>query len=385
MAAYRDGEVPVTTPAPAPVPPRGVAVENEAKRPFRSFGEQCFAAVQYALGRGVDKRLLYTNDQVNRLFGATGAGETVSSEGGFFIQPDVLPGVIEPMYDNDPVLSAVQRVPVGTNATSVKMNLVDETSRATGSRWGGVRAYWAGEASSVTASNVKLRQFQFDLNKLMALCYLTDEQIQDAAQVEAITQRAFPAEMRFILTDAIWRGTGVGMPLGFMNSGAWVKQAIEATQTIATTNTFIAANLSKMRARLPMSSRANAIFCYNQELEPKFYTATLGNQPLYMPNGLAGGLADGGGRLVGQSAYVSEFAEAEGTPGDIVLLDPTQYLVIEKGGVAAATSLHVKFLTDEATLRWTYRVGGAPLWHTTLTRYKGTAALSPFVGLDTRS
>ena len=73
-----------------------------------------------------------------------------------------------------------------------------------------------------------------------------------------------------------------------------------------------------------------------------------------------------------------------GTVGDIALVDYSQYALANKGGVQAAQSIHVAFLTDEVAFRWIYRVDGSPLWNAPLTPYKGSSTLSPFVVLATR-
>ena len=79
--------------------------------------------------------------------------------------------------------------------------------------------------------------------------------------------------------------------------------------------------------------------------------------------------------------YETEYNAALGTIGDILLVSPSQYQLIEKsGGVQYASSIHVYFTTDESAFRFVYRIDGAPQWNTTLTG-KDTVARSPFVDL----
>jgi hypothetical protein len=67
-----------------------------------------------------------------------------------------------------------------------------------------------------------------------------------------------------------------------------------------------------------------------------------------------------------------------------MLADMSQYLFWEKGGVQAASSIHVAFQTDEQVFRFTYRCYGCPSIASPLTPYKGTASTqSPFVILGT--
>lgn len=372
--------------------PRGVvgdvsatgATPNEAKRPFASFGEQMLAIVAAGKPGGRrDIRLNHINDRAMAV--ASGMNESVGSEGGFFIQPELLPGVIDPVFENDPIVSRVNRIPISGNA--IKYNVVDETSRANGSRYGGIQAYWAAEADTPTAKKPKLRLMELALKKIIGIGYLTDELQADAPAAEALLTRAFQSEVGFMIGDAIFRGLGGGMPLGFLNSSAYVSQAIEGSQTIANSNQYIALNLAKMLARVPASLWGDMIWLYNQELLPKLITAaisgTAGTVPVFMTQGgMTGKPFD---TILGRPAFASELCEAEGTTGDLIALVPSQYDLIDKGGPQAATSVHVRFIYDENTLRITYRTDGAPRWVSAVTRYKGSATLSPYVGLAARS
>ena len=86
-------------------------------------------------------------------------------------------------------------------------------------------------------------------------------------------------------------------------------------------------------------------------------------------------------RIHGRPAIEVEYAEALGTVGDIVLADLSKYQAIQKGGVETATSIHVKFLTDETAFRFVYRVDGAPMLSSPITPHKGSNTQAPFVTL----
>jgi HK97 family phage major capsid protein len=370
--------------SPRPVVTGGVP--NEAQRGFASVGEQLFAIIQAGRGAGIDVRLRHINAAAGINAAVSGMNEGVGSEGGFFIQPTLLPGVIDPVYNEDPILSRVTRIPIGSGTNGVKYNVIDETARTNGSRWGGIQMYWAPEGGTLTPSAPKMRQMALDLKKLIGLAYLTDELQMDAPAAESLLTRAFQAELSFMLGAAVFSGLGGGQPLGILNSGAVVSQAIEATQTIANTNQFIAANVAKMLARIPSSLWGDVIWLYNQELLPYLIQAVIGSSgavPLFMA---AGGLADRpNDTILGRAAFPSELCEAVGTPGDILAVVPSQYHMADKGGPQQATSMHVRFLNDEQTLRIVYRTDGAPVWRTSVTPYKGANARSPFVTLAVRS
>ena len=105
--------------------------------------------------------------------------------------------------------------------------------------------------------------------------------------------------------------------------------------------------------------------------------------PVYLPPGGLSG--DRFARLKGAPVIPTEFNPTLGTVGDIMLVDLSQYLLIDKGGPQADSSIHVRFINNEKTFRFIYRVDGRPLWNTVLTPAKGSNTLSPFVALATRS
>lgn len=358
----RSTEKPEVKPTPAK--------DNEKR--FASFGEQLMAAYRAAMPGGkVDERLTTR--------AASGLNESTPSDGGFLVQQDFVTELLKRTYETGILASKVKKIPISTNANGMKINAIDEDSRANGSRWGGVQTYWEGEADEITASKPKFRQMELSLKKLTGLCYATDELLQDAAALEAVIRQAFAEEFGFKIDDAILSGSGEGEPLGILSSGAIVTVAKEASQT----DIITVENLIKMWNRLWSRSRANAVWYINQELEPYLYTLKIGNKPVYIP---AGGLSEKPyGTLFGRPVVPIEQCSAAGEVGDIILADIGQYLLIDKGGVKSASSIHVRFLYDENVFCFIYRVDGKPIWTKPLTPYKGSATVSPFVTLAKRS
>jgi HK97 family phage major capsid protein len=209
----------------------------------------------------------------------------------------------------------------------------------------------------------------------------------DVGALEGVIKEGFIGEFGFLLDDAIINGTGAGQPLGILNAGCLVSVAKESGQTAAT---VVAENVIKMYSRLFASSRANAVWLINQAVEPQLFQMSLAvgtaGVPVYMP---AGGLsAQPYGTLFGRPVLPVEQCAALGTVGDILFADLTGgYVLAEKNGVQAASSIHVRFNYDEQVFRFVLRVDGQPVRATALTPYKGGsgATQSHFVALATRA
>ena len=219
----RDMEKPEAKPSPS---------KGDEKR-FSSFGEQLMAVYRAAAPGGRTDERLSTR-------AALGANETTPSDGGFLVQQDFVTELLKRTYETGILASKVKKIPISANANSLKINAVDEESRANGSRWGGIQTYWEGEAEELTASKPKFRQMELTLKKLTGLCYATDELLQDAAALESVIRQAFAEEFGFKIDDSILFGTGEGEPLGILNSGAAVTVAKDKDQTdIITVNNLI--------------------------------------------------------------------------------------------------------------------------------------------------
>ena len=343
---------------------------------FRSLGEQLQSVFTHAMSRGAehDSRLVRA---------PTGGSEVDPTGGGFLVQIDFASAIFMLAHDMGRLLSEVNKITISANANGIKIPGVDETSRANGSRWGGVSTTWVGEGTAVTPSRPKFRLIEFDLKKMMSTAYMTDELLQDTTALTGIYSQAFAEEIVFTTESAIFSGTGAGMPLGVMSSGAKIAVPKDAADTTATLS---AKDVINMWARLWARSMSNAKWYVQQDCLPSLITmnvpvSTAGGQIVYMPPG--GLSATPYATLLGREVVFTEYAPALGTEGDILLADLSQYTLVDKNGVSAATSMHVAFLTDEMVFRITYRVDGRPMWTVPLTPFAGLTK-SPFITCATR-
>ena len=278
------------------------AREVEKIKPFKNLGEMCQAVRMAALGQGP------RHPGLDMLAAAAGASEAVPSDGGIFVQKDIATDLLQRTYATGEVLSRVNRFPISANSNGLKMFSVDETSRADGSRFGGVQGFWTGEAAPMVGSRPKYKEIKLELHKLTALSYATDELLSDATALSAYLQKLVPQELNFKLEDSFFRGTGAGMPQGFLNAAAKIAVAKETGQLAAT---IVFQNIVKMFSRMWAPSRANAVWFINQDIEPELMALALpvgtGGIPVYLP---ANGLSDSPfARLMGRPVIPVEYCE----------------------------------------------------------------------------
>ena len=344
-------------------------------QPWLSFGEQLMAVKDAAVSHG--------QNMDARLKAPTGLSEEVPADGGFLVQTDFATTLLEKTFAASGIISRVFRVPISANSNSIKIPAVADSSRADGSRSGGILAYWVGEGDTKTPSYPSFAQVSLELKKLIGYTTCTDELLQDMSALEAWISRAFAAEFDFKIVDAIINGDGAAKPLGILNAPCLHTVTAETGQGAAT---IVAENIAKMWMSRFGPNSANYVWLYNQNIEAQLDTlnygvGATGGALVYMPPGGISGAPYA--TLKGRPMIPCEHAATLGTAGDLILADLSQYIMIDKGSMQSASSIHVNFTTDQTAFRFVYRCDGQPLWSTYLTPYKGsTSYQSPFVVLS---
>lgn len=365
--------------AEPPGNPAGFAVEDEADRavkgnPFKSLGEQLIAVRNAAFGN-VDKRLL-------PLKAILGANESIPSEGGFLVSTAQSNALDKKMWDAGVFANRASNVAIPAGSNSMTFYGLDEDSRANGSRYGGITGYRVAEGGTITASGMqKFYTYTLRPKKYAAVAYATDEVLQDTAVLEQELLAGVPAELAFMVDDDMLNGLGVAGAHGVLNHASLVSVTKEVGQAATT---IVYENLIKMWAR--RYPRGNYAWFVNQDTMPQLHLIAhaVGTGAL-APN-FVNYNPDGSMRVFGAPVVETEFNATLGTVGDILLADWGQYKLATIGGVQSASSIHVQFLTDQMTYRFTRRVDGLPMWKSALTPYKGTAnTVSPFIALATRA
>lgn len=362
-----------TTRARASVPAQPRDNRDTGKWGFRSQGE-FLASVVKASAKGAmpDPRLIANAPSS---YGSEGVG----ADGGFAVPPDFRTAIVQKVMAEDSLLSRTDQMVTTSNAITVP---TDETTPWQTS--GGIQAYWESEGGQKQQSKPALTEKTVKANKIIALVPMTDELLQDAPSMASYVSSKAPTKIDFKVNDAIINGSGVGQPLGFLNSGALVTVDPESGQAA---DTVVFQNIVNMYTRMTSEGKRRGVWIVNSDVEAQLmqmqFPGTGTAVPVYLPPG--GLSAQPFGTLMGRPVISSEACAALGDLGDISFVDMSQYMsVIKSGGIRQDVSIHLFFDYDITAFRFVLRVGGQPWWNTPITRLNGLSR-SPFVTLGARA
>lgn len=237
---------------------------------------------------------------------------------------------------------------------------------------GGAVAYWTEEAADISESEPRFRLIELTAHKLAAYSLASNEVRADSA-IESILTTVLGRAVGTKENYAHFWGSGAGQPLGIMYSSA----LLSSTRTGA--HAFALADVADMFGQFFPDSYTKGCWIMNPTvIDPliQLVSAPLSWMPdlqSQVPNL----------KLLGLPVYVTGALAAVGTTGDVLLVDPSYYLIGERAGVSLAYSEHYRFLEDQGAWRITERVDGQPWVKSYVTLEDAATTVSPFVALST--
>lgn len=356
-----------------------LAVEDDPKRGFKNFAH--FATRVFDAGNTPR-----ADDMLMQVAAGTGMTQGVTSEGGVLVPPAFSKTIWDRvLQQSNSLLSYCDQIPVDAGNESVTVPAINETSRADGSRMGGIRGYWKAELTELTSSRPAFREVKLTPHELFVFAYISDKLLRNApGTASRILETGAASEIAFKIGDAIINGDGLGKPVGIIGHAATVSVSKETGQAAAT---VLTENLSKMLSRQHVNWRQGSVWFVNQDVEVALRSLTFpvgtGGVPVYLP---PGGLSDSPySMLYGKPVIPIEYCATLGTVGDIILANLNSYAAAIKGMVDSAYSMHLKFDFAQTAYRVIFEIDGQPWLNSAITPYKGTATTSPIVTLATRA
>lgn len=371
-SADRAEPIPGAGAAPGAEPPKA----DKKHGPFTSLGEQ-LQAIRSAKRGTVDKRLIEVNNAV------MGANEGTGADGGFALQEEFAGAILESCVQQSELLGSLDTYTLSAATNSMRYLMIDETD-VSASVFGGVQMYWNSEGAAVGASKPKFKEMKMDVEKMMGMAYATEEILSDAPFMTGFFGTAFSLATDRLLTASVISGDGVGKPLGMLHSSALITVPKTASQA---KGTITGENVIKMQARALPKSRQNLLWLMHPDLEEQlpYLSITQGDATKFLWNPEGGLGAFETQRVLNKRVLFDDNCSAVGGTGDIMLVDPKQYLLLKKGTARQDWSMHVEFLTDQMAFRVVFRCNGAPKVSAPVTIKNSTITRSPFVALAARA
>ncbi len=308
--------------------------------------------------------------------------EQVPAEGGFLVPEEFRSELQQLTLGEAIVRSRATIIPMGS--PRVHIPSIDETSRVS-SVFGGIVVYRTEEGAELNESAAQFASTKLDVSKQTALAHVPNELIRDWGAFGAFMDQTLPAAMGFSEDSDFIMGDGAGSPLGALNSSnkAIVVVNKEGTQAAGT---IVYENALRMYSRMLPSSIKNAVWLASPDTFFELATMALN----VGTGGSAVWLTDATGTpqlyLLGRPVIMTEQAPGTvGNQGDLSFVDFGMYLIGDYQTMTVDSSPHVKFTSDKTTFRAIARNDGRPWLKGPLTPKNGSATVSPFVQLQTRS
>jgi hypothetical protein len=307
---------------------------------FESIGEVAGLIVQDARRDVMSAEAKSKVDDLKKISAQYSSTDQGGAIGGFLIPEEMRANILQLALEQSVVRG--RATTIAMSSKTVDIPFVDVTSHAS-SLFGGMIFYWTEESAAITNTEARYGKVRLENNK-----YFED--------------------------DAFINGSGVGEPLGFLQSPAVIQF------DRATVDTIVIGDVAGMYARMLPQSLSSAVWVVNQTALPQLIEMTISNDAV----GLIGRDATQAPTmsLLGRPVIVSEKvpALANGAGNEIMFVDFSYYLVGDRQAITLDSSGHSRFSNDETELRIIERVDGRPWIQSALTPKNGDT-VSPIVGL----
>lgn len=303
--------------------------------------------------------------------------EDSGATGGYTVPRPLLLGLLQDVSEHAIVRPRALVVPM--QARTLDLPLPTATvAQAAGvpPYWGGIDLRWSVEgATRSETAEPTFRLVSLEAWELSGYALISRPLLDDAQNLEPFLRTLLARAVAWAEDYAFLAGVGGGKPTSMLASGA----AISVTRAGA--NDFVAADASNMVQSLLPSSWPTAIWVMHPSVFDKAMKLATWQMNVGSFDRHPGSFV---GWLDGRPVFASGSLPALGTKGDVMLIDPSLYVIGDRQRVDIDISLEesTAFLKNQAVLRVVHRVGGQPWFSAPITLADGTKTASPIVVLN---
>lgn len=346
---------------------------------FRGFGEFVQAVVEAKAGGPRDARLRWLGRDAEAANGEQARGRkalsgTAGASGGFLLPAQYVGGLQAAMMDASAILPRVTVLPM-TARTAVLPVLDYAQALPAGEprQFGGVQAFYQDEGAESEASEPKFREHLLTAHELTVYTEANNSLLADSgASLDAFLNSGMGmlGALNWKVEYKLFRGTGVGQPLGVLNAPA----ALDITRAAANAVSYTDLTLMD-EAALPSTRLA-----WFASISLKAMLRTLRDDAdHYIWAEAAAGLPP---TLLGYPVIFTDKLPRLGTRGDLVLADLSYYLFGDRQSPTLDVSTEVNFRRNRTAYRLIHRHDGSPWMNAPITLADTLTQVSPFVVLS---
>ncbi len=296
-------------------------------------------------------------------------GEGSGVTGGYLVPPALSFKLLRALAEKGFIYPRALKVEMTTR--QVDCPTVNATSTATAGTspfFGGMLFSWDPDTTAVTETEPTFGSTNLLAHNLIGYSKISNQMLADMSpEGEGFLVEIFARAAGWQAEYGFLNGTGTPnkMPLGVLNSGACMNVNRTTGSQVAV------ADIANMTAKLMPESWQGAIWACNPSVR-----AQLVKLGTWITN--AGYPREGGaaGWLDNLPLYMTEKLPTLGSRGDLLLFDPSLYVIGTRSEVIIDASPHNLFQTNQTVFRVWLRVAGCPWMNGPVTLADGSTASS---------
>jgi HK97 family phage major capsid protein len=304
----------------------------------------------------------------------TAMSEDSGQAGGYLVPLDYSIELLKVVAEDSFIFPRARVVPMAAAETLCPVVSATKAQAAgTAPYFGGALFTW-GSSQAPTETEPTFRQLALKAWDLLGYAVASNQLLDDVGpEGEDALVEVFGRAAAWYAEYAFLQGTGSAnqMPEGIVNAPG----ALAVSRN--TPNTIGAADIGNMASSLLPYSWRHAIWATHPSALTKIMQISS-----FIVNGDPD-LADGGmaGMLMSRPVFVTDKLPALGSRGDLVLFDPSLYVIGLRQEVLVDVSTHVNFTSNQTVFRVWLRLDGRPLLDGVVTLADGVKTASAIVVL----
>jgi HK97 family phage major capsid protein len=316
-------------------------------------------------------------------------GESSGVTGGYTVPPDFYTNLVQLVAEQTFVRPRAFVVPMASMTLQIPyLDVTTVQSAGVSPFFGGVQMSWTAEAQTRTETEPQFKQLELKAWELSGYSVSSNVLLQDSVVgLEKFLLQLFAMSIAWFEEYAFLQGNGVGKPQGMVSAGAAIATGNNGGKTgRQTANSITFGDVAVMWSKLLPASWGKAIWACSPTAIPQLLQLQDGaNRAIFLQIGSPsqGAITSAPNwQLLGRPLFPTEKLPALGTKGDLVLIDPSLYVIGDRMQVEIAASEHVNFLKNQMTWRVVERVDGQPWLEKPVTLQDASTQVSPFVVLN---